>query len=418
MRAVHSETQFITALGLGQICAWGTLYYSYPLIVEAMMPELGWTRSQAYAPATFGLLIAAFLTYPIGVAVDRGYGKAVLTGCSALAAVLFLAWSQVRGLYGFYIVATLLGALQACTLYEPAFAVLARRVGADRARQGVTRITLWGGFSSTVFIPVVQFLIERWSWREALWCLAAVNVSLAILYSWQVRPRLDRQNDGTPGTAAVSRDRKALAESLRNRVFWLLIVAMVAYAGAFSAFTFHMYPMLLEGGLQMGQVVFALAMIGPSQVAGRILVSMVGERSSIRRIGCWTVAVLPPVFPGLLLFGDRFLAVAALCCAYGAANGIFTIVRSLVIPEMVTRHAYGALNGIINLPATLARAVAPWTTAMLWETTSSYGPVWWVIAATAMVMAIAFWAAAWQSLQCNAIPEVPVTAQELRRPCE
>ena len=400
MRANHSDTRFITALGVGQICAWGTLYYSYPLIVEAMMPELGWSRTQAYAPATLGLLVAALLMYPAGAAIDRGWGRALLAGGSVLAAGLFLAWSRLETLAGFLVVATLLGALQACTLYEPAFAVLARRVGSREARDGITHITLWGGFASTVFIPLIQFVIDRWSWREALLCMAGINIIVALLYVWQIRPRLDRAAGDAPGMAAPGNG-LVVAQAFRSRVFWLLVVAMAAYAAAFSAFTFHMYPMLLEAGLEVGQVVFALALIGPAQVAGRILVAAFGKRSSIRRIGCWTVGVLPPVFPGLLLFGDQPALVAMLCCLYGAANGIFTIVRSLVIPEMVSAHAYGALNGIINVPATLARAAAPWATAVLWSATASYGPVLWAITATFLILAMAFWAAGFESLNVS-----------------
>lgn len=386
-----SEARFISALGLGQICAWGTLYYSYPLIVEAMMPDLGWSRTEVYGPATLGLILAAFLTYPVGVAIDRGHGRALLSGCSLLAAALFCLWSQVESLTVFYLAATLLSALQACTLYEPAFAVLARRVGADRARQGITHISLWGGLSSTVFIPVVQQIMDRWGWREALLFLAAVNLLLCLLYAWQVRPSLD-QNAALRESRAS--ERRLLGEILRRRVFWWLLVAMLAYAGAFSAFTFHMYPMLLEGGLSVGEVVFALALIGPAQVAGRILISMFARGLSMRVIGSMTVAVLPPVFIALMIFKGNFVMVAILCCVYGAANGIFTIVRSLVVPEMLTTRAYGALNGLINLPATLARALAPWATAMLWTLGGSYAPVLWAIVATFMVMTLAFWTAA------------------------
>lgn len=395
MRIGHSETWFISALGLGQICAWGTLYYSYPLIVEAMMPELGWSRTQAYAPATLGLILAAFLTYPVGVAVDRGHGRVLLSASSLLVGGLFLLWSRIETQAAFYVVATLLGALQACTLYEPAFAVLARRVGAARARAGVTRITLWGGFASTVFIPAVQFFLDRWSWREALLGLALVNFLLCALYVWQIRPQADARDDSRqdPGQARA-RDRAVLRQVMGGRVFWLLLLAMMAYAAAFSAFTFHMYPMLLEGGLSVGEVVTALAFIGPAQVAGRIVVGMLGERASMRRIGCLTVAVLPPVFLALTVFQGNPIPVVILCCLYGAANGIFTIVRSLVVPEMLTPHAYGALNGLINLPATLARAIAPWATAVLWSATQSYGPVLWAIIATLTLLALAFWAAA------------------------
>ncbi len=388
-----TEARFISALGLGQICAWGTLYYSYPLIVESMMPELGWSRTQGYGPATVGLILAAFLTYPVGVAIDRGHGRMLLSGSTLLAAILFFVWARVESQPLFYMTATLLSALQAATLYEPAFAVLARRVGADRARHGITHITLWGGLSSTVFIPVVQWFLDHGGWREALIFLAAVNLMLCGLYAWQIRPGLDRGSSQRETRAA---QRELLRDILHRRTFWLLLLAMLAYAGAFSAFTFHMYPMLLEGGLTVGEVVFALALIGPAQVAGRVIISLFGRRMSMRRIGSHTVAVLPPVFIALMVFKDSFVMVAILCCLYGAANGIFTIVRSLVVPEMLTSRSYGALNGLINLPATLARAAAPWATAVLWSLTDSYGPVLWAIVGTFVVLALAFWAAAHQ----------------------
>ena len=68
----------ITALGIGQICSWGSLYYSFPLIAEAMGQELGWTKPDLYGAATLGLVLAALAAYPVGVAVDRGYGRWVM----------------------------------------------------------------------------------------------------------------------------------------------------------------------------------------------------------------------------------------------------------------------------------------------------------------------------------------------------
>ena len=39
---------FITALGIGQICSWGSLFYSFPLMAQMMGPELGWSKSEIY----------------------------------------------------------------------------------------------------------------------------------------------------------------------------------------------------------------------------------------------------------------------------------------------------------------------------------------------------------------------------------
>ncbi|RYG01280.1 MAG: MFS transporter, partial [Caulobacteraceae bacterium] len=63
---------FISGLGIGQICSWGAIYYSFPLIAEAMGADLGWSKTQLYSAATGGLVLAGLAAYPVGKAIDRG----------------------------------------------------------------------------------------------------------------------------------------------------------------------------------------------------------------------------------------------------------------------------------------------------------------------------------------------------------
>jgi hypothetical protein len=72
--------------------------------------------------------------------------------------------------------------------------------------------------------------------------------------------------------------------------------------------------------------------------------------------------VTPPLFPALAL----------IAATYGAANGIMTIVRGLVVPEMLTRDAYGAINGALAVPTIFAKAAAPLGAALLWASSGSY----------------------------------------------
>lgn len=387
------------ALGIGQICAWGSLYYSFPLIAEAMMAELGWSKTDVYGAATLGLVLAGFLAYPVGVAVDKGHGRVLMGGASLMAGVLLAFWSQVDSLLGFYLLIAGIGALQAAALYEPAFAVMARRVGANKARAGITAITLWGGFASTVFIPLVQFLLDRWGWRDALLVLALINgLICAVAYFGFIRPEKDAVHFIHPDNAnTLTTDKEEVRAALHKPVFWLLMVALTAYAGAFTAFTFHMYPLLLEGGLSTSNVVWAIATIGPAQVAGRILISIFGSGTSMRRIGTFVVAVFPLVFIVLALRPSSMWVITTLCIVYGAGNGIFTIVRGLVVPDMLSRRAYGAINGLLTFPSTLARAFAPVAAALLWSSTTSYGVVLWAIVVSATLLTLSFWLAAWTS---------------------
>jgi MFS family permease len=362
------RTLFISALGVGQICSWGSLYYAFPLIAEQIERETGWARTSLYGAATVGLLFAALASFPIGRAIDRGHGRLIMTGGSVLAGLLMLAWSRVEDLIGLYAIVGLLGAVQAATLYEAAFAVVARRFGAGDARGAIIALTLWGGFASTVFIPLIQLLIDLWGWRGALTALGLVNLlPCACLYGWAIRPSSDKpQLHAAGATPASSRITTAMA----SPVFWTLALAFTAHAAAFTAFTFHLYPLLLERGFSTTAVVAAMALIGPAQVGGRIAVTMFASKASMRRIGSWVVLV------------------------YGAANGILTIVRGAAVPEMLTKQNYGAVSGAMNTPATVARALSPLAAAALWSVSSSYDPVLLAILAGTLVLAAGFWSAA------------------------
>ena len=360
-----------------------------------MQQELGWSKSELFGAATLGLVGAALVSYPIGVAIDRGHGKSVMGWASVASALMLIWWSHIDSILPFYIVITLIGGLQAGILYEPAFAVLARRVGPLKARTGITTITFWGGFASTVFIPLTQWMIDLWDWRDTLVALAVVNLICAAIYFYLIRPDMDaiHEHHDQAKQANIERDRQIVRRALTNTTFWLLMISLVVYAAMFSAFTFHMYPLLQESGISTTEVVQAIAIIGPAQVAGRVVISIFAARAPMRTIGAVVVTTFPFTFAALLFDSITFWLVAIVFAVYGFANGIFTIVRSLVVPEMLSPHAYGALNGLLTIAATLARAVGPVAAAWLWSIDQSYHEVLVWIVISAVVLMVTFFLA-------------------------
>lgn len=386
----------ISGLGIGQICSWGSLYYSFPLIAEGMQADLGWTKPQLFGAATVGLFLAALLSYPVGRAIDRGHGRRIMVGGSLIAGLLLIGWSQVTTLPFFYLMAAGIGGLQAATLYEPAFTVVAWRMGPANARRDITALTLWGGFASTVFIPLTQLMLDGWGWRGTLLGLAAVNLVICTaVYGLSIGgPQAGHAVTVAPTAASESAKHGAVQAAMRLPVFWAFAVALVAYSGVFSAFTFHLYPMLIERGFRAADVVTAMAVIGPAQVAGRIAVGVFAKEYSVRTLGAVVVAFFPLAI-GVLVFAPTTLAVAVgVAAVYGAANGIFTIVRGLAVPEMISRTNYGAINGALTAPATFARAVAPMGAAMLWSAFGGYGGVLICVLLGGVVFMVSFWLAA------------------------
>ncbi|MEO6012069.1 MAG: MFS transporter [Devosia sp.] len=393
---VKGASAFITGLGIAQICSWGSLYYSFPLIAAAMESELGWSKTDLYLGATIGILLSALIAVPVGAVIDRGHGRWVMAAASIVAGLLLVAWSFIDSLLAFYLVVAGVGALQAATLYEPAFAVIARRAGPEHSRNAITALTLWGGFASTVFVPLVQILLDRLGWRGTLEVLGGINmVVCAALYLLVIDPGKDAPRRLIDERAKGELPPLRLA--LGNPVFWGLAAAFTAYTATFGAFIFHFYPMMLERGFDASGVVAAMAIIGPAQVAGRIAVRMFAGEVSGRRIGSITVAAFPIAMGILYLAPAQFWIVALVALLYGAANGIMTIVRGISVPEMVSKQAYGAINGALAIPMVVAKAGAPLAAAWIWTATGTYSAVLLAIVGTSVLMVAAFWWTAGQS---------------------
>lgn len=418
--ASHSRSAlFIAGLGIGQIISWGTFYYSFPLIAERMGHDLGFDKPEVYGAASVGLLIASFTAYPIGLAIDRGHGRAVMALGSALGGLLLLAWSQIESLWLLYPLLAGIGVAQAMTLYDPAFAVVARRYGAE-ARQGITALTLWGGFASTVFVPLIEFLLQQVDWRATLTVLGLINLGICVaLYFVVINPQRDAAQPGTAspmtrqGQTAV--EREAVRWAFRQRAFWGLLLAFTVYYATFSGLTYHLYPLLIERGFASTVVVAAIVILGPAQVAGRIAVWWLAERASVRLIGKLSVLAFPVALGLLWLLPPGFASLAGFAAVYGAANGVLTIVRGVAVPEMLTRDSYGALNSLLAIPGTIARAMAPFLAAVLWATTGSYDGVLAMVLAGSLVVVAGFWFAAARPTATPSRQRLPAQPEEPQR---
>lgn len=371
-------------LSAAQLVVWGTLFYAFALFVVPMERDLGWSRSELNGALTLGLLVSGLLGVPVGAWIDRYGGRFVLTGGALLGGAMLAAWSFTNDLIVFYAIWIMIGVAQAATLYSPAFAVLAVTMGGEFKR-AITAMTLVGGFASTVFIPLTQVLIDAFDWRPALLILAACNIGFCAVIHYFALAGTAPPRASAPRAETVS----PLGGILRAPVFWALAVALLGQSYVASATIFHLVPLLLGRGVTLSAILSAIALIGPLQVAGRLLLFAAGRRATTTLVGY--------VCFGLMALAIIVLAVAADAGAaiiftvlYGAANGIATILRATIVQELFGAENYARINGAIGLPVTIAKALGPLGAALVWEASGGYAMVIAMLFVIALISLAAF----------------------------
>ena len=107
--------------------------------------------------------------------------------------------------------------------------------------------------------------------------------------------------------------------------------------------------------------------------------------------------MFPLAVIGFAFAPPEVATIAAIAAFYGAANGTITIVRGLAVPEMITRSAYGAVNGSLVAPLNLMQAFAPLGAALIWQASGGYGAALAAVFVGSLTLCAGFWFAAWKS---------------------
>lgn len=351
----------VAALAAGQLLCWAALYYGFSSFVLPMQRAMGWSKPEMMGAFTLGLAVWGATTYAAGAAIDHGRGRAVMMLGAVLAGIGFLAWSRAQSLPWLYAAWMLLGAAMAMTLYEPAFNVLTKRFPAQY-REGITTLTLVGGFASTLSFPAVAALLAWLDWRNALAVIGVVLLLLvAPLHAWALKgtPTHDAHHAGHDPA-----DDATLHQALREPAFWLLTATFTLYSFAVAALWAHIMPAFAAKGLPEATALAVVVWFGPAQVAGRLAFLVFGRWLSVRVLGLVVLAGMPAAL-AIFALAEHTVALVLFALLFGLANGLVTIVRGNLVPEYFGRSHVGRIGGTMSAIALLSRAAAPLLTAWL-----------------------------------------------------
>lgn len=342
----------VAALGTAQTLAWGSTYYLPAILAAPMARDLGVSQSVVFAAFSAAMVASAVLGPWAGRRIDRFGGRAMLLASNlAFAAglsLLAVAQGPVLLTVGWLVI----GVGMAMGLYEAAFASLVALYG-KTARGPITGITLIAGLASTICWPITAWIDAEAGWRMACLFWAGAHLALGLPLNLAASPKaapVSVADAPAPAPDAPPPAASGGAMALMAFAFavtWFVSTAMAA----------HLPRLLQEAGATPAAALFAAALVGPAQVAGRLL-----EFGFLRRSHPLTSARLaglahPVGVVGVLALGAP--AAIFFTVAHGLGNGVLTIAKGSLPLAVFGAGGYGRRLGLLMAPARIAQAAAP-----------------------------------------------------------
>lgn len=346
----------VLCLGLAQLISWGVTYYLIGGFGERIAADLGWSRALVHGGFSAALLVMAASSPVVGRLIDRRGGRAVMAAGSVLAALGCAGLAAAHAAPAYYAAWICLGLAMRCTLYDAAFAALAR-IGGPGAQPAMSQITLLGGLASTVFWPVGDTLATHLGWRGALLAyavLALVTVPLHLAIPGARR-------DGPGAAAVLPVPHQPLAGDRRDRVIAGSLYATIATLtnGLNAGMSAHMIGLMTGLGLVASVAVWVAALRGIGQSAARLGAVLLDRRLHPLALNLVAGLLLSSGFLAGLFSGGSLPAALAFPFLYGAGNGVATITRGTLPLVLFDHRSYGAFVGGLLVPSFALSAAAP-----------------------------------------------------------
>ncbi len=356
-----TQTRLVTTLGLAQTLAWASSYYLPAVLAPAMARDLGLAVPMVFLAFSLALVVSALVGPAAGRIIDKLGGRPLLMASNGVFALGLGLLSLAQGPLTLFAAWAVLGLAMGGGLYEAAFATLVRLQG-PAARSAITGITLIAGFASTVGWPLTAWMEAQIGWRGACLVWAGLHLLLGLPLNWRLpglasaapRPALE-SIAAAPAIGALPSEPSSPAHPALLTALLGLFFAVSLFIG--TAMATHLPQLLMASGATLAVAVGVGALVGPAQVAGRLL-----EFGLLRRVHPLLSARLsalahPAGIAALLLAGPAAAPLFALL--HGAGNGILTIAKGTLPLALFGAQGYGARQGWLLLPARVAQAAAP-----------------------------------------------------------
>lgn len=370
--------------------------FSFGTFVGPLQAEFGWQRgpmSLALTIANISVVIASPL---LGALVDRIGARRVMVVSIALLGLCVASMSKLSGdIRHYYLMHFLIPLLGAGTLPLAYSRII---VAWFEKRRGLALgISLAGFGVGAAMVPIAgQWMIGQFGWREAYLVFGGLVLLISLpLAAFVLREKpsemgllpdgVARLADGAPPAAAETGWAGfALAEAMRLRPFWFLVVSIVLIGVGITSVLAHLVPMLIGRGVPPAQAALAMSLLGIGLIFGRIVSGWLMDRFFAPYVAA---GFQLGMICGLVILALDFSGPLAFLA--GISVGLATGSEISEISYLVSRYfglkAFGLINGIMFASFQLGSGVGAYAMGAWYDHAGDYLGALWAVAGLAVV---------------------------------
>ena len=177
-------------------------------------------------------------------------------------------------------------------------------------------------------------------------------------------------------------------EALKNRSFWMMLIAFMLNGGTLAMITMHQIPFHTDLGIDALAAAGILGLMATISLGGRFLTATLGGRFTERQYILLGYAMRTV---GLIIFiyARTIPTIMLFALIYGVGYGITIPAQTSLRANYFGRKAYATITGYTTFFTAITNVAYPTFAAWIYDTTGSYIQAFWIVT-TLQALAIVF----------------------------
>lgn len=363
---VKGTVKSVLGLGVTTTIGYGTLYYSISIMSEEFATHFYWSKSFIFAIISLGILLGGLIAPTVGSILDKHGARNLMSLGSLFCAIGLFFLSLVETKFQFIAAILFLEVVSVLVLYEAAFVAFSQLAG-NKARLPIIQITFIAGFASTIFWPLITYLLTIMSWSDVYKVLALFHIFIALpIHYFVLKPNLLINNEDLDEDSFE--DCICIEGKLKKDSLILLAIAFSLIAIPITAMQTQFLALFKTFGIEAASAVALGALIGPSQVIARVLDMSFSKKTTPMITAIVSTSIMTVGMALLLFSGYDYIIAVLFIVLYGAGQGLSDIVRGTLPLYLFGKDRYGKTMGGLNLFRLIVTSMVPFGFAYILET--------------------------------------------------